>query len=209
MLEGLAEIPAIKVIQPRDWYRVHSKDYPALSFNPSLISNARFSPFPGNDGTVVASLYAGSSVKAALMETVFHEVPAPSAKAILLERNIIERKWVRTDIASTQPLSLVDLTSVGLRRIGLSRQDVIDTNSDRYPITQGFARELYQHFPHAHGICWVSRLYDEGTCIVLYEDRIEDGTLVQTSSHLSVLADPTMSEILDLVDQLGMNYVPV
>jgi len=67
----------------------------------------------------VPSLYAGNSIKAALMETLFHETPIPSSSAIFLERNITEQKWVRTSFANTDALALVDLTSPGLQRIGL------------------------------------------------------------------------------------------
>jgi hypothetical protein len=141
------------------------------------------------------------------METVFHEAPVPSAKAILTERAIEARRWAITRIEATQPLSLVDLTSPGLRRIGLSRSDLIDTNAGSYPVTQKFAQDLYMQFPTAQGIRWVSRLYDEGACIVLWDDRIAPGTLVQASAPVSVLTEPTMSEILDLVDQLDMRYL--
>ena len=178
-----------------------------LSFNPNPASNARFSPFQRADKSTVASLYAGDSVKAALMETVFHEVSVPSSKAILAQHAISARRWVITRIEATQSLALVDLTSPGLRRIGLSRSDLIDTNATSYSTTQKFARDLYMHFPNAQGIRWVSRLYDEGVCIVLWEDRIPSQILVQSSTAVSVLTEPTMSEILDLVDQLDMRYL--
>ena len=142
------------------------------------------------------------------METVFHEVPVPSSRAILTDRAIKAKRWTITSIEATQSLSLVDLTSPGLRRIGLSRSDLIDTNATSYAVTQKFARDLYLHFPTAQGIRWVSRLYDEGICIVLWGDRVSSGTLIQASTPVSVLLEPTLSAILDLVDQLDMRYLP-
>lgn len=207
MIDGLRGIPLLQVVQPGEWHRIHSQDYHPLSFNPNGTSNARFSPFTRADGTVVASLYAGSSIKAALMETVFHEVPVPSSGAILFESNIIERKWVRTDFANTEALSLIDLTSVGLQRIGLTRPEVIDTTSTKYPFTRSLAGKLYAYFPQAHGMRWVSRLYDEGTCIVLYEDRIAPGMLVQTSASTGVLYGETVNELVELVEQLDMSLI--
>ena len=208
MILQLQGIPRLHVVPPSEWQRVHSADYSALSFNPSEKSNARFSPFADARGLVVPSMYAGSSVMAALMETVFHEIPVPSSGTVLLERNIAERKWSITTVASTQALNLVDLTTVGLRRIGLTRSEVIDTTSAKYPTTQSLARYLHEQFPDAHGIRWVSRLYDEGTCIVLYADRIKRGMLVQVSPTTDVLEGNTLTQILDLVDHLGMRYIP-
>jgi hypothetical protein len=207
MIDGLNGVPRLQVMQPGHWYRIHSLDYHPLSFNPNKKSSARFSPFSSADGTIVASLYAGSSVKAALMETVFHEVPVPSSGAILLESDIIERKWVRTDFANTEALTLIDFTSVGLQRVGLTRSQVIDTTSAKYPFTQGLAQRLYAYFPQAHGIRWVSRLYDEGTCIVLFEDRMASGMLIPTSLPTSVLSGETLDALLDLVEQLDMSLI--
>lgn len=136
------------------------------------------------------------------------EAPIPSAKAILIERATQARRWTITSIEATQPLSLVDLTSPGLRRIGLSCSDLIDTNAASYPFTQKFAKNLFTQFPTAQGIRWVSRLYDEGVCIVLWDERIASGILVQSSIPVSVFTVPTMSQILDLVDQLDMRYLP-
>jgi hypothetical protein len=209
VLDSLEGQPRLQVGPPAQWYRVHEAVYHPLSFNPSPLGNARFSPFRRADNSVVAALYAGDCIEAALMETVFHEVPVPSAKAQLSERSIMDRKWVVTQISNVAPLTLVDLSSIGLRRIGLSRQDLIDTNATGYPATQAFARELYLRYPKAQGIRWVSRLYDEGVCIVLYEDRITPGSLLQTAAPVSVLAHPVMSQILDLVDRLDMRYLSI
>jgi hypothetical protein len=208
MIFLLKGVPRLHTMPPSEWERVHSADYPALSFNPCEKSNARFSPFSDDQGLIVPSLYAGSSIKAALMETVFHETPVPSSGSLLVERNIAERKWARTTFTNTEALRLVDLTTVGLQRIGLTRPQVIDTTSAKYRSTQSFARYLHAQFPDAHGIRWVSRLYDEGTCIVLYKDRIKSGMLVQLSPTTGVLEGATLTHLLDLVDHLGMRYIP-
>lgn len=206
-LSSLATPPRLHTVAPATWFRVYDSAYAPLSFNPNPTSTARFSAFQRPDGTTVASLYAGSSVKAALMETVFHEVPTPSARAILSRKGISGRRWTITSIEVSQPLTLVDLTSPGLQRIGLSRSDLIDTNATKYPVTQKFAKDLYIHFSKAQGSRWVSRLYDEGVCLVLWKDRIPSGSLVQSSAPACVLTEPTIAEIVDLADQLGMRYV--
>ena len=181
--------PRLHTLASAGWFRVYDAAYPPLSFNPRPAGNARFSPFEQSPGATVAFLYGGDSVNAALMETVFHEAPIPSAKAVLTERGIEARRWAITRIEATQPLVLVDLTSPGLRRNGLSPSDLIDTNAGSYPVTQQFARDLYLQFPAAQGIRWVSRLYNGGVCTVLWDDRIAPSTLVQRSVPVSVLTD--------------------
>jgi RES domain len=46
-----------------------------VEFNPSPARNARFSPLVNAAGPVIPTLYAGTTLDCALMETVFHDVP--------------------------------------------------------------------------------------------------------------------------------------
>ena len=56
-------------------HRVHQSQYQADQFNPGLRGNARFSPIQDNQGQAIPTLYAGTTLPCALMETVFHDVP--------------------------------------------------------------------------------------------------------------------------------------
>ncbi len=50
-------------------WRVHPSKYPELAFNPGL-GNARFSPIKDASGNFIPTLYSGSDIGAALMQTV-------------------------------------------------------------------------------------------------------------------------------------------
>ncbi|MFT3803520.1 MAG: RES family NAD+ phosphorylase [Burkholderiaceae bacterium] len=56
-------------------HRVHQSEYRADQFNPGVRGNARFSPIQDNQGQAIPTLYAGTTLPCALMETVFHDVP--------------------------------------------------------------------------------------------------------------------------------------
>jgi hypothetical protein len=56
-------------------YRVHETIYAAGQFNPSPKGNARFSPIHDLSGNVIATLYAASTPRGGLMESVFRDVP--------------------------------------------------------------------------------------------------------------------------------------
>src|ERR1700749_4477241 len=51
-------------------YRVHPNVYGSVQFNPSSAGNARFSPLVTEAGGVIPTLYAGTTLDCALMETV-------------------------------------------------------------------------------------------------------------------------------------------
>lgn len=52
-------------------HRVHLDRYRPDAFNPGLAGNARFSPIRDDAGNPVPTLYAGTTMACALMETVF------------------------------------------------------------------------------------------------------------------------------------------
>lgn len=56
-------------------YRVHQDIYQPDQFNPGVHGNARFSPIQDDQGRAIPTLYGGTTVDCALMETVFHDVP--------------------------------------------------------------------------------------------------------------------------------------
>lgn len=56
-------------------HRVHLDRYRPDAFNPGLAGNARFSPIQDDAGNPIPTLYAGTTMACALMETVFHDVP--------------------------------------------------------------------------------------------------------------------------------------
>ncbi len=56
-------------------YRVHETIYAADQFNSSPKGNARFSPIHDPSGSVIPTLYAATTPRGALMESVFRDVP--------------------------------------------------------------------------------------------------------------------------------------
>lgn len=56
-------------------HRVHQDKYKPDQFNPGVHGNARFSPIQDDQGRAIPTLYGGTTIECALMETVFHDVP--------------------------------------------------------------------------------------------------------------------------------------
>src|SRR6266567_4321569 len=77
---------------PAHLYRVHPAIYAEAQFNPSAAGDARFSPLPDAAGAIVPTLYAGTTLDCALMETVFHNVPAISGPKSVSQADTIDGK---------------------------------------------------------------------------------------------------------------------
>lgn len=188
-------------------HRVHLAHYGATAFNPGVHGNARFSPIRNAEGQPIPTLYAGASLACALMETVFHDVPhVPGFKSLDRARFI---RQVHSTLTLRQPLQLVDLASIPLRRLGISRRQLIDTEKDTYPLTRRWAEAIHTQCPSAQGLSWISRQDDSARALVLFGDRIEAGSLVQSEASSPLLdeAGTCCDAVLDLAERLGVCLV--
>lgn len=188
-------------------HRVHQEQYAAEQFNPGKRGNARFSPVLNAEGEPVPTMYAGVTKDCAMMETVFHDVPfAPGVKTY--DKSKLNGQ-VHSTIEVVDDLELLDLPSVALRKLGITRKALIDTEKDQYPMTRKWAEKLYQQNPTAQGLIWVLRQDDKACSMMLFGDRITPGSLCQTGESRSLVYDPaTYDDVIALAGRLDVFIVP-
>lgn len=193
--------------EPRALWRVYAQVHGPAGFNGTNRGNARFSPIE-NAGAIIPTMYLATSVQAALMETVLHDAPVPSAGFILtLEPAKDPRRISR--LQSTAPLQLADLSTVGLRRLGISRSDVVDSDKTHYPVTRQLATWIYANCPDVQGLAWTSRQDDSAQAIVLFEPRLAGGTLAVLDQDAEFFSGPHHAALIDLVARLGASLMIV
>ncbi len=187
-------------------HRVHDRHYNADQFNPGIRGNARFSPIQNAQGEPIPTLYGGATRDCALMETAFHDVPfAPGFKT--LDKHKLN-DLVHSTVELTLDMELIDLASVALRKLGVSRKQLIETEKDRYPATRQWAAELHRQCPKAQGLCWISRQDDSARAVVLFGDRIAPHALRPVGESLALVDDGgTYDSVLDLALRLGVLIV--
>ena len=76
-----------------------------------------------------------------------------------------------SSIRLTRALKVVELSTIGLARLGLKRRDVIDTDRVHYTTSRALAAELHAR-TDAEGLIWTSRLDDQNRAVVLLGDRL-------------------------------------
>jgi len=78
-------------------YRVHPAPYSpvggVIRFNDSDCGNARFSPIRDGAGKIVPTLYAGTTLNCAFMESVFHDVPISTSGPLCLAATTSSRAY--------------------------------------------------------------------------------------------------------------------
>ena len=164
-------------IKPTAWgsgqtmYRVHEAIYAVDQFNPSPKGNARFSPIFDPSGNVIPTLYAATTPRGALMESVFRDVPYRTGfKHVDAKR--VEAKVCSTLLFQTD-FQLLDLSKVALRGLGISPRQLIDTTKAHYPSTRGWAERVYAAHPLIQGLLWSSRQDDRALAVVLFGSRLK------------------------------------
>lgn len=187
-------------------HRVHQDHYKGDQFNPGLTGNARFSPIRDAEGDPIPTLYAAITFDAAAMESVFHDVShAPGFKHYderKLEGQVLSELKVKRD------LKLADLGSVALRKLGVQRKQLIDTEKDQYPATRRWAEAIHAQHPDIQGLSWISRQDDSARAVLLFGDRVPKGALQQVGESRSLLKDEVHMELLDLAERIGVDIAP-
>jgi hypothetical protein len=194
----------------RTIFRVHRSIYRADQFNDNRNGNARFSPLiDPQQSTVIPTLYAGTTVDCALMETVFHDVPYQSGL-----KTVSKAKYVEGTICSTlilaDDLCLVDLSSVALHKLGVAPSHLTQTEAADYPASREWARVLYEQNTGAQGLIWTSRRDDHAQALLLFEPRVDPSALhIGDESFPLLLPDGSARmEVLNLAARLDTLLVP-
>jgi hypothetical protein len=186
------------------WLRVHGSAYGPTEFNGEPVGNARFSPIRNAQGLIIPTLYAAQDdVASALMETVLHDVPTPSAGFIYVAPATEDRQLAT--LVNQVPLQLGNLQVMGLKRLGLSSAAVVDGDKPTYGDTRGFAQALHAARGDIQGLIWDSR-QTKKEVIVLFEDRLPADALACIGS--TPVTDRSVQSILyDLLEILGASAI--
>lgn len=159
--------------------RVHHAAFGATEFNPGK-GEGRFHPI-FHRGAAVPTIYGSDTFEGALSETVFRKVPARGpAKAI---RQSVLMPILSCTLVPRRPLRLVQLRGFGLRKLGLTRAQLIESDADHYPATRAWASAIHAAVADADGLIWMSRQHDTSAALVLFATRVE-------RSVLTVIAPP-------------------
>lgn len=188
-------------------HRIHHERYPGDVFNPGISGNARFSPIKDSGGASIPTLYAGDSFECAAMETVFHDVPHAAGFKTYDKAKLDGQMY--TQLETDAALVLADLSSKALRKLGVRRDQLIDTEKDQYPITRQWAEAIHAQEPDIQGLCWTSRQDDSAKAVVLFGDRIDSDSVKPVSASHSVVDDAACyGALLSLAEHIGVVIVP-
>lgn len=188
------------------FHRVHSDAFGSVQFNPGDKGNARFSPISDATGRRIPTIYAGNTFDCALMESVFHDVPFQAGMKTHDKSKLLGQ--LHSQITFRSQIIVASLSNTALRKLGVQRGQLIDTEKDTYPRTRKWAEAIHAACADVQGLSWISRQDDRAMAVVLFEDRISAGVINQHGSSRNILGDPhAYEQVLKLADRIGVKIV--
>jgi hypothetical protein len=139
------------------------------------------------------------------METIFHDVPFVAGPKMISKASHVTGK-VYSQLILSRNLEIVDLSAIPLRKLGISRKDLIECDGTQYPETRAWAEALHAQCPAAEGLTWTSRQADPARAIVLFGDRV-DGSVFSVAApptSLSLSDGSAILEVLTLAQRLDV-----
>jgi hypothetical protein len=184
--------------------RCHNVTFGATEFNPGW-GRGRFHPFTDRYGFAVPTLYAADRFDGALSETVFHGVALGSHSRLV--RQAALRPLVVTTLRCSRDLLLAQLHGHGLRRLGVDRRQLIDSEADSYAATARWAQALHHASRRFDGLIWVSRQYDTAFSLVLFGDRVMRRDLDIAEPPLALYVGEGFERVEDAAEAAGITIL--
>jgi hypothetical protein len=181
-------------------WRVHAERLAGDAFNPGF-GASRFAPI-GPVRKRVPTAYAADEFEASVYETIFHDLdPAQSFKTFALSKLADVRCSV---LRVASPLALRSFLAPDLMKLGVARNQLIDTPSREFPDTRRWSAALHRKDVATQGMVWESRAYPSSLAMMFFGDRVPAAALsVVTTTRIDT--DPVLAmRFKTLADRSGV-----
>ena len=120
----------------------------------------------------MSSLYASTTLRAAVHETIFHDIPAHATTRTVRVKEVHIR--THSEIETVRDLRLVALRNPTLGRWGISRNDLISSTPALYNQTVLWAQAVHRDIRDADGLVWTSNQCDPDGACLFFGDRVNE-----------------------------------
>nr|WP_277924539.1 RES domain-containing protein [Sphingomonas sp. CROZ-RG-20F-R02-07] len=184
-------------------WRIHAESLAGDAFNPGF-GFSRFAPI-GPVRKRVPTAYAAEEFEAAVYETIFHDLdPAQSFKTYPLSKLADVRCSV---LRVANPLGLRSFLAPDLMKLGVARNQLIDTPAREFPATRRWSAALHRKDAVTLGMVWESRAYPSSLAMMFFGDRVPHEALSVVST-VRIDADPSLAvRFKSLADRSGVTLI--
>ena len=155
-------------------HRVHTHEFPGDAFNPCEGGPSRFAPIHNKRDECVPSLYAATSVEAAIYETLFHDIPLQARRKTIPRTRVEDRK--HSTLQLRRDFQLVSLRAPALLKWNVAAA-LVWGSPKQYDATARWAAAIHAQFPDVQGLIWTSRRCDPHSAMLFFGDRTVEADL--------------------------------
>ncbi len=156
-------------------------------------------------GRVVGTVYGAHDDAGAIAESVFRPVPIGTAVRQVGRARLVP--IMMSTLAGSRTLHLASLHGNGLRRIGATRAQLIDSEADQYPALTAWGQALHDCPATPDGIVWRSRHYDDSYALVLFGDRVRRHELQVVEPPLPLAIGRGLERVMELAEQADITII--
>ena len=161
-------------------HRVHAPRFGGNAFNPCRGGPSRFAPIRNTHGECVPSLYAATSLPAAIFETLFHDIPL-EARRKTIPRSSVEARQ-HTVLQLRRDLRLASLRAPALLRWRVASA-LVWGPPKQYVATALWAKAIHDQFADVEGLIWTSRRCDPDSAVLFFGGRTTEADLQAVSAR--------------------------
>ena len=176
----------------RNIHRVYQASYGPTGFNPTA-SSGRFRPIRSTNGEIIPTAYGAADLETALAEGLLRGVDDRGARRRLYRKEILGLE--RCVIVADRDLVLARLHGLGLQRLRLRREELIDTEASGYPLTAQWSQALHDAPADVDGLVWTSRQNDSNRALLLFGDRVKSSSFEVIGTPVPLDHGPGLNEV--------------
>ena len=181
-------------------HRVHTFGFPGNVFNPCQGGQSRFAPIQNERRECVPSLYAATSVEAAIHETLFHDIPLRARRKTIPRTNVEARR--HTMLQLRRDLRLVSLRAPALLKWKVASA-LVWGPPKQYVATALWAKAIHDQFQDVQGLIWTSRRCDPHSAMLFFGGRTAE-TDLQVVSVRDGADSSFLRDVRDAGNQAGI-----
>ena len=183
--------------------RCHNVRHGPSEFNRTA-SPGRFRPVR-RGARIVGTLHGSEDLAGAVSETVFHDLPIDTGPRFLRIEALAP--MAASILSARRVLRLASLHGHGLRRLGATRAQLIDSEADRYPELAAWGQALHDCPAEPDGLVWRSRHHDDAYALLLFGDRVGRRDLEVVEPPLPLGPGRGLELLMELAERAGITLV--
>ena len=176
-------------------HRVHRTTWRAAEFNPGSGGPTRFAPFNDRTGAPVPSLHGSATLRAAIHETIFPDIPADATTKTVRLHEVHIR--THSELLTNRDLRLAELRNVTLGNWGISHRDLISSGPTLYRQTALWAEAVHRDIPDADGLVWTSNQCDPDDACLFFGDRVRESNFTAVRSRDGAAVKSFVEDVRD------------